>query len=448
MPNFPRLMWYLAGAMKRVSWNRQKLRDYQERRLRAVVRYAYQNVLFYHNHFRRAGLLPDVIKTLEDLNRIPIVRKEDVKLHNPPELVSKEFDSRKLKVIRTSGSTGQPFKTFINRKEDDWRKAIYMRANISCGQKPRDRWVILTSPHHFSDTSLIQRRLRLFGQNCVSVFASLEEQIEFVSGSRPDVLDGYSGSLLLLAKGVQQRGVRTIRPRIIFGTADLIDTPSQRFIERVFEAPFYDQFGCAELDRTAWQCPEKLGYHMDVDSVITQFVDEGGNEVSSGENGEIVYTSLFNYAQPLIRYGVKDVGKPLDDSCPCCRKLPLMKVVEGRTDSFLVFPNGELLSPMGFWSIMRLFGYADHIDQFQVVQKQRDLVEILVKKADDKLSDSVLRDKLIGHIRKCVGPENSSSSSFHVSFVDRIPLSRSGKLQSVIGFVYSQENLKKEVNLA
>jgi len=438
MTNFPRLMWYLAGALRRVGWDGRKLRKYQETRLRAVIRYAYQNVLFYHDSFRQVGLLPDDIKRLEDLNRIPIVLKENLNLHNPRELVSKEFDLNKLRVVRTSGSTGQPFKIFISKEEDDWRKAIYLRANISCGQKPRDRWVVLTSPHHFYDISPVQRRLRLFSQNCVSIFADVEEQIKSVSATRPDVLDGYSGSLFLLAKEAQERDLSNIRPRIIFGTADIIGPQAQRFIERTFEAPFYDQFGCTELDRTAWQCPQKVGYHIDVDSVITQFVDCEGNEVSPEESGEIVYTSLFNYAYPLIRYGIKDIGTPMDDRCPCGRKLPLMKVVEGRRDSFLVLPSGELLSPMGFWSIIRLFGYSDHIAQFQVVQKELDLVEIFVKKAGNMLSDSFLGDKLVEHIIKCVGPKNSSASNFRVSFVDTIPLSKSGKLNSVISFANSQ----------
>ena len=66
--------------------------------------------------------------------------------------------------------------------------------------------------------------------------------------------------------------------------------------------------------------------------MIMEFVDGNGEEVSSGERGEIVYTSLLHYAQPLIRYAVGDVGVPVDGECPCGRKLPLMKVVEGRRD--------------------------------------------------------------------------------------------------------------------
>ena len=441
MPNFARILYYLAGSMRRLYWNSQKMREYQEKRLRCVVNYAYDFVPFYHDWFKKAGIRPTDIKSLADLVKIPVVRKGELRLEEPCRLVSKAFDIRRLKAVRTSGSTGQPFKVFISSAEDDWRKAIYLRANISCGQKPRDRWVVITSPHHFGDTAGLQRWLGVFAQTCVSVFSLTDEQVRLVNEARPDVLDGYSGSLLLVAKEVDRRALKTIRPRIIFGTADLMDQDARKYVESVFNAPFYDQFGCAEVDRSAWQCPEKIGYHMDIDSVIVQYIDGDGNEVSLGEKGEIVYTSLFNYAQPLIRYGIEDVGAPLDEECSCGRRLPLMKVVEGRKDSFLVLPDGRMLSPMTFWSIMRLFEYADYIDQFLVVQRELKRIEIYVKKKVTNFSADFLGAKLVEHIEKCIKTKNASSTAFRITFVDEIPVQKSGKLQSVICLLPSVHRL-------
>jgi phenylacetate-CoA ligase len=224
-----------------------------------------------------------------------------------------------------------------------------------------------------------------------------------------------------------------IKPRVIFGTADLIGNESTRFVESVFEAPFYDQFGCAEIDRAAWQCQEKEGYHIDADSVIVQFVDNEGNEVSSGEEGEVVYTSLFSYAQPFIRYAIKDIGRPLDDDCSCGIKLPLMKVVEGRKDSFLVLPAGRLLAPMGFWTIMRYFKYAESIERFRVVQEKPGRIEIVVKKnGRSPLSDDFLQNELVRHIAKCLHVGPNEGLSVNIAFVEELPLDKSGKLRSVV----------------
>ena len=418
--------------MRRLHWDRDRLKRYQEKRLRAIIRHAYESVPFYRELFKRNGIAPDDIRGIKDLEKIPVVRKEDFKRESLRRLVSAKFDVNKLKMLRTSGSTGEPFKFYISGREDDWRKAIYLRANISCGQRPRDRWVVITAPHHFFDTTRIQRKTGFFAQTCISVFMDVGEQVKLVSEANPQVLDGYSGSLFLLAKEVDRLGLKDIRPRMVFGTADSIGLNARRYIEGVFQAPFYDQFGCAEVDRTAWQCPERIGYHMDVDSVITQFVDEDGKEVSSGERGEIVYTSLFNYAQPFIRYSVGDVGVPLDEECSCNRKLPLMKVVEGRRDSFLILPDGRLLSPMNFWAVMHYFEGADEIDRFQVVQKKTTLIRIYVKTKNSSTSGDQLRKKLVKHVRKCLDVKESSTLDLEVIFVDDIRKDKTGKLRSVI----------------
>jgi phenylacetate-CoA ligase len=273
MTNFPRLLWYLAFGLRRLRWDSRTLQKYQEKRLRSVVNHAYHFVPFYHTKFKRAGIFPAEIKTLTDLSKLPVVTKDEIRHENPLRLVSRGLSIEKLKVVKTSGSTGRPFQVYLSGAEDDWRKAIYMRANISCGQRPRDRWVVVTIPRHAFDTTPIQRKFGLFAQTCVDLYEDISEQVKLVREAKPDVLDGYSGWLFLLAKEARKEKMEAIKPRMIFGSAEFIDTRSMRFIERSFNAPYYDQFGCSEVDRTAWQCPEKAGYHMDVDSVITEFLD-------------------------------------------------------------------------------------------------------------------------------------------------------------------------------
>jgi len=348
MANLARISYYLIRAMQRLRWNSDKLRSYQEKRLRHIVKYAYKSVPFYHDEFKAARINPRSIETLDDLGRLPIIRKDKLRQVKPQKLVSSQFNRSKLRKVRTSGSTGEPFEFYLSGEEDDWRKSIYMRANISCGQRARDRWIVITDPRHFWETTSVQRRLRIYAQTCISLFNDIGKQITLVRKNKPDVLDGYSSSILSLAKEINRQKLKGIHPRIIFGTAELIDTTSISYIEQVFQANYYDQLGCAELDRTAWVCPEKAGYHMDVDSVITQIVDRDGTEVSAGERGEIVYTSLFNHAMPFIRYATGDVATPSDQSCPCGRVLPLMKMIEGRKDSFVFLPDSRVISPRAF----------------------------------------------------------------------------------------------------
>jgi phenylacetate-CoA ligase len=375
--------------------------------------------------------MPNDIKRISDLEKLPVIRKDEIRQMTPSNLISNEYKIQNLKVLRTSGSTGKPFKFYINRKEDDWRKAIYLRANISCGQRPRDHWSVVTAPRHFYDTTKIQRIVGIFSQDCISVFSPVSEQVQRIREGNADIIDGYSGALYLLAKEVEKNGVEDISPRLMFGSADLIDSPSCKFIERVLNAPYYDQFGCAEVDRTAWQCPEREGYHMDVDSVVTEFVDSGGEKVAAGEMGEIVYTSLSNYAMPFIRYSVGDIGIPSDEPCTCGRSLPLMRVVEGRKDSLITLVDGRVVSPRTFTVGMSMFDYYDNIDQFRIIQKKKHVFDFYIKMKNNMLSDDVFRDKIQSHYEHLLNL-SSEDLEINICFVDEIPLGKTGRLMAVV----------------
>ena len=71
-------MWetqYLASALKRQYWSRKNLRKFQEKRLKSIINYAYNHVPFYHSKFKKEGIKPNYITTIEDLSKIPIITK-------------------------------------------------------------------------------------------------------------------------------------------------------------------------------------------------------------------------------------------------------------------------------------------------------------------------------------------------------------------------------------
>ncbi len=428
--NILKMLYYLQLANRRLHWDKEKLKQYQSKRLRSIVRYANEHVPFYHKQFKEFGVDVNAIRAIEDLSKLPVIKKEEFKKQDSRQIVSLEYNLNTLKKVRTSGSTGTPFLVYINPDEDAWRKAIYMRANVACGHKPFDRWVVLTSPTHFGDTTNIQRKIGVYAQNCISLFESTDNKVSQIEAARPDVIDGYSRSLFLLAKEVKRRGLKTIKPHLMFGNAELISLEERRFMEDVFDAPYCDQFGCAEIDRSAWQCLERDGYHMDVDSVVTEFLDAKGEPVSAGERGQVTYTSLFNFTMPLLRYSIGDIGVPSGDTCSCGGVLPMMKVVEGRRDSFLTLPNHRVLSPMVFNFAVSRFKYYTDIDQYQIRQRTLDQFDVSLKLNNLSADGDSLKAQFVSHINNFLDLADLNLK-FDVSIVDDIPLSKTGKLQSV-----------------
>jgi phenylacetate-CoA ligase len=416
--------------MKRAFWPSVKLEKYRNESLKKVIKYAYDKVPFYHMKFRKLGIKPEDIKTVDDLNKLPIIRKNEIR-ENLKDFISSDYDFNSLRVIRTSGSTGQPLSIYISGVENEFRKAKHLRANISCGQKPWDKWVTITAPHHFGEATKLQRLFKFYAPIPISVFEDVGRQVSLLEEMQPDILDGYSSSLFLLANEVKRRGIKTIKPKFIIGGAEMISDLSVKWVEDAFNAPFYDQYACIEVERIAWQCPERTGYHIDADTLIVQFVDDNGEEVSPGESGEIICTSLFNFAMPLIRYAVEDFGRPSDESCSCGRTLPLMKIVEGRKDSIIALPDGRLISPRVLSIAVSTFKFYNCIEQFRIVQKRKDFFEVYIRTRDVKIDKSIFEEELIKHLIKTLKTPNGLIN-FKVEFVENIPLDKNGKLRIVV----------------
>jgi phenylacetate-CoA ligase len=161
-----------------------------------------------------------------------------------------------------------------------------------------------------------------------------------------------------------------------------------------------------------------------------KFVDRNGEEVSNGERGETICTSLYNYAMPFIRYAVGDIGVSSNDICPCGRTLPLMKVIEGRKDSILILPDGRLLSPRTFTITFNMFRLIKYIEQFRIIQKRKDFFEILLKKKDMPIDEKNLKTELIEHLKKTLDLRESHVT-FEIQFVENFDLDKSGKFEIV-----------------
>ncbi|MEM2147840.1 MAG: hypothetical protein QXJ94_04470 [Candidatus Bathyarchaeia archaeon] len=431
MTNYIRAFWFLERMKRRAYWSRAKLKNYQDIRIRNIVRYAYENSPFYHEKWKNAGVRPNDVQSVEDLRKLPIVRKKDL-ANNLADIVSREFKVSDLKVHRTSGSTGQPLYVYLTQAENEFRKAKHLRSHILLGQKPWDKWITITSPLHFAETTRLQRIFRYYSVIPISVFDDVSAQISKISNLKPDIIDGYFNSLLLLAKEMQKRGVRDVKPKFLVSGAELIDVHARSFIEDFFGAPLFDQYATVEFERIAWQCRVKGGYHVDADSVVVEFVDECGEAVADGESGEIVCTSLFNYAMPFIRYALDDVGVPCrDDECECGITFPMMKVVEGRKTSFLTFSTGRILAPFAFMLALWTFEYYDFIDLFRIVQTDLDKLVFKIKPKAELPKE--FEKKLIEHVRKELALEKKVD--IVVEFVNEIPLDKTGKFRIIVSEV-------------
>jgi phenylacetate-CoA ligase len=146
-------------------------------------------------------------------------------------------------------------------------------------------------------------------------------------------------------------------------------------------------------------------------------VVRGGEQASAGERGEIVVTNLLNYAMPLIRYRVGDIGILDDKYCSCGRGLPLLKSIEGRMADCFALPGGQLIAPR---TIMTAIQGSPGVSRYQAVQESMSQVRIQLMKR--KSEPDAANEELVATCRRILGEDveievsNTERTNFRAKF--------------------------------
>jgi len=415
------------------GYKKVDLERIQLKRLKNLLEHAYNNVDFYHRLLDDVGIKPADIRTIDDLSCLPIISKKDVKKNFPYGVLARGVDIKKCIKHKTSGSTGERGAFLFDQKSRAFNKAVSLYPFLECGLRLRDKVAIIGGGAGFS--ALPQRRdwfnrLGFMDKMEALLFMSLEDQIKALKDYNPDVIYGFPSSIWIIAKALSHNETRQIAPRLIFSHGETLDFSTRSFINRTFGVEMYDTYGCAEAPRLAWECDEHVGYHICVTSAIIEFIDmKTGEHVAQGEQGEIVITNLYNYAMPLIRYKVGDLGVPTEETCPCGRGLPLMKSIEGRMDDFVVKPNGEVISPRFLGSVMLDLG--EHIEKYKIIQEKCDefTMELVRGKGFTEETVNIIKARF----QNIIG----CPISFKLKIVDDIPVETSGKRRKIVSKVSS-----------
>lgn len=154
-----------------------------------------------------------------------------------------------------------------------------------------------------------------------------------MEGYRPEVIRGYASSVYMFAKYLKDMGVRSIKPRTILTSAEMLFPQYRTTIEEVFGCKVYDYYGGREIGALAIECEEHNGFHISAENVLMEFIRD--NEQVTDESGSIYVTNFRNYGMPLIRYDIGDIGKPSQESCNCGRGLPIIKTLDGRASQYI-----------------------------------------------------------------------------------------------------------------
>jgi phenylacetate-CoA ligase len=405
--------------LERKQWlPKERIEELQWRRLKKILKHAYDNTQFYKKKFKDAGLAPDDIKERKDLEKIPYTTRED--LRKPEQLIARGFDRNKMNSSTTSGSTGRRTATYFDRRA--WllgKFLLKLRARIACGLRPLDRLAV------FSERKIYNCFFNEFflRQRFFSIFDPIEEHISEIERYNPSAMYGFPSYFSLLA----DRKTDGINPYRIFTSSEAFDLKTRKKIEGSFKAELFDIYGCTEVKEIAWECQEHNGYHINSDWLLVEFIKDGKAVVE--EEGSIILTSLYNYGMPLIRYEVNDTGKLLERKCSCGRGLPLMAPALGRNVDYFILPDNSMISP---YAMTCAIENVEGMKQYQIVQEEKSLVIVNV------IPNSQFKEESKQNIRSAL-EQVLPGVLVHVSLVEEIAREQNGKYRIVISRVQSDK---------
>lgn len=429
--------------LKKTQWlSPNKIKEYQELRLRQLVNHAYYHVPFYRELFDQHSIKPEDIKAIEDLMRLPTIDKNTIRENLFLGMLSDNHYKKNLHKITTSGSTGEPLVCYSEKKSIEMRWGATQRSLEWTGYRFGDRQVRLW--HKYVGLSIVEiikemtdaflSRRKFIPAYEISD-ANLDQYVDNLMRFKPALLDGYAESFNLLARFLQKKKLAGAawqghKPKGIMSSAQTMPPESRKIIEESFGCGVYDKYGSREFTGgIAYQCETRNGYHVVAECNIVEVIKSNGSPAKPGETGMAVITDLNNYAMPLIRYQLGDliVQRDKNEVCSCGRGLPLIGAIEGRPQATIIGVNNQYL-PGSFFA--RYFGELDgKIKQFQVVQHKFGEIDLKLVKAN--LYTDVVLDNIIATIKNHLGV----GIKINVEFADSIPLGKNGKRHHSLSYL-------------
>ena len=409
--------------------NKEVITRFQLNELKKILKYAYYNTAYYKALFDEIKLDPSQIKSLDILNKIPLLTKNIIK-EAPGLFLSKEFKKKKLSKIYTSGTTGNPLTVYYNSdsrrknyaffnrarkwhgtKVGDTRVTLYGRAIIPPTQEkpPFWRYDFFENNHLFSSYHLTPHNMPYY--------------YEKIRQIQPKEIRGYPSSLNSLSQFMLDNDLSGIRPKAIFTTAETLLEPVRRTIETAFKCKVVDTYGCTEMGFYITQC-EKGTYHAHPEFGIIESLDDN-DKLIYDQPGHLVVTSFVNYAMPLIRYKIGDTVVIKNKECSCKRNFPVIEEIIGRTDDIIVTPDGRRIGRLD-----PIFKGGLGIKEAQIIQTLKNEIVMKIVKNDN------YSEKDIAFLSQQLKNRLGEFINIKFEFVNEIKKDKSGKFRSVVSNIH------------
>lgn len=372
---------------KIIHFSEEEFAVFLENKKREIVDFHLKNNSFY------AALAGNT--TSENWENLPILNKQN--LQKPlEERLSNGYSKKNIYLNKTSGSSGTPF-VFA---KDKYSHALTWASNIM-----RFGWFRIDFNHSYQARfygipmdfigyhkerfkDFLSRRVRFPVFDLSNVI--LEKFLKKFKTKKFDYVNGYTSSIVLFAKYLEQKNIvlKEICPTLkaCFVTSEMLFESDKKLLEKQFGIPIISEYGASELDLIAFENPQGE-WQVNAETLFVEILDENNHPVPNGTEGKIVITSLFNKANPFIRYEIGDIGILDEKSTP---QKPILKKLIGRTNDIAILPSGKKSPGLTFYYVTKSIIEDDgNVKEFIIKQTKLDSFEIEYVSEKELVSEQI-----------------------------------------------------------
>lgn len=341
----------LAEVQALYSMSSDELRSYQQRRFLQVVGAAFEKSSFYQAWYKAHGLDIGDIRSLDDIELLPVLTKDVLKAASQEILTGSRVA---VVAANTSGTTGSPLTVFHSYKAIRLEQAYLRIRRAICGFAWGSR---LVSVRGLLGVRQLAYRAPLMNTLFLSSYliseARARDYFEQIESFRPNAIEGYPSSLYNLALVFRDCGLSVAIP-ICFTSSETLFEFQRAVIESVFRTKVFDFYGCTERVVALSELPGRVGYFEDPGYSVCEFKDDS-----------VIATSLINDSFPLIRYQLSDVVTLGQNG--------EVQSISGRAEDVVVCHDGTRLGRLD-----HLFKDATGVDLAQIVQRRVGHIDVNV----------------------------------------------------------------------
>lgn len=455
--NYLRLLWKLYQSKRNTTKTREQILAIQEKKLRKMLHFAYENSKFYRRTFEAAGITVEKLDTLplssfpaidksillkhfDELITVSNLKQEELRQFDAEERIDRKPYKEKYHVVHSSGSTGRP--GYFVYDEADWNSMLIglIRAALWDMSMPQILHFLIKSPRivYIAATDGRYGGAMAVGDGIDGVHANqlyldiktpLAEWVNKIKEFKPNMIIGYPSAIKILGELVEKGEMEADILRIV-SCGEPLGASLRNYLEEVFHAQVTNFYGASES--------LALGVENNQEEGMLLFDDMNVIEI---ENGTMYLTCLYNFTQPLIRYRLSDNLTLQEPDGKNGYQFTKAVGLLGRNEDILWFEDGngkrEFLHPLAVEGIC-----IEGLKDYQFRQVSKDTFEMFAE-VSEMASKDTIRAEILEQMRNILEEKKLGYVQFYVDFVDEImPDLQTGKKRLVV-----KENDKRYIEM-